>query len=157
MSTELRHILCVDDDDDILEVTKLCLESIGGFRVTSRSGGADIVSVTEREKPDLILLDVMMPGVDGPSTLKLLQQATPPPRVPVVFMTARVQPTEVSEYLGLGAVGVVAKPFDPMRLSEQVASIWQTWQDARVGRGTALPPPPSPGGGGWPRLRGGVG
>jgi len=132
MSLELRHILCVDDDDDILEVTRLCLESIGGFRVTSRSSGADIVSVIEREQPDLVLLDVMMPGVDGPATLKLLQQATPPSRVPVVFMTARVQPTEVSEYLGLGAVGVVPKPFDPMQLSEQVASIWRTWQHARV-------------------------
>jgi two-component system, OmpR family, response regulator len=131
MSTELRHILCVDDDDDILEVTKLCLESIGGFRVTCRSSGADIVSVIEREKPDLVLLDVMMPDADGPSTLKLLQQAMPPSHVPVVFMTARVQPTEVRDYLGLGAAGVVTKPFDPMQISAHVASIWRTWHDGR--------------------------
>jgi two-component system, OmpR family, response regulator len=132
MSVELRHIVCVDDDDDILEVTKLCLESIGGFRVTCFGSGATIVSVIESEKPDLILLDVMMPELDGPSTLKLLQQGTAPPHVPVIFMTARVQPAEVSDYLNLGAVGVVAKPFDPMQISAQVASIWRTLHD--VGR-----------------------
>jgi two-component system OmpR family response regulator len=125
MSKELRHILCVDDEDDILEVTKLCLESIGGFRVTCCDSGTKIVSVVESEKPDLILLDVMMPSMDGPSTLKLLQQSTEPPHVPVVFMTARVQPAEVSEYLSLGAVGVVAKPFDPMQISAQVSDIWR--------------------------------
>ena len=125
MSNELRHILCVDDEDDILEVTKLCLESIGGFRVTCCDSGAKIVSMVESEKPDLILLDVMMPSMDGPSALKFLQQSTAPPHVPVVFMTARVQPAEVSEYLSLGAVGVVAKPFDPMQISAQVSDIWR--------------------------------
>jgi len=125
MSNELRHILCVDDEDDILEVTKLCLESIGGFRVTCCDSGAQIVSMVESEKPDLILLDVMMPSMDGPSALKFLQQSTAPPHVPVVFMTARVQPAEVSEYLSLGAVGVVAKPFDPMQISAQVSDIWR--------------------------------
>jgi two-component system OmpR family response regulator len=128
MPSELRHILCVDDEDDILEVTKLCLESIGGFSVTCCSNGADIVSMVEREQPDLILLDVMMPHMDGPSTLRLLQQSSASSHVPVVFMTARVQPAEVGEYLGLGAVGVVAKPFDPMLISAQVADIWRKYQ-----------------------------
>lgn len=126
MSNELRHILYVDDDDDILEVTKLCLESMGGFHVTCRGSGAEIVSVIESLRPDLILLDVMMPGVDGPSTLKLLQQGTAPPHVPVIFMTARVRDAEIREYLTFGAAGVVAKPFDPMKISAQVAGIWRT-------------------------------
>jgi two-component system OmpR family response regulator len=130
MSVELQHILCVDDEEDILEVTKLCLESIGGFRVTCCSTSATILSAVESDRPDLILLDVMMPNMDGPSTLKLLQQSTVP-HVPVVFMTARVQPAEVSQYLSLGAVGVVAKPFDPMQISAEVADIWRRYQAGR--------------------------
>jgi two-component system, OmpR family, response regulator len=146
MPSELQHILCVDDEDDILEVTSLCLESIGGFRVTCCGSGADIVSVVERERPDMVLLDVMMPHMDGPSTLRLLQEASASPHVPVVFMTARVQPAEVGEYLELGAVGVVAKPFDPMLISAQVVEIWRKYQS-----GGEPPSRGGPGDGAGPR------
>jgi two-component system, OmpR family, response regulator len=128
MSSQLRHILCVDDEEDILEITKLSLESIGGFQVTCNRGGAGIVSTVERVRPDLILLDVMMADVDGPSTLKAIRCAPHLVNIPVVFLTARANPSEVREYLNLGATGVLTKPFDPMAISEQILKIWKNYQ-----------------------------
>jgi two-component system OmpR family response regulator len=124
---ELRRILFVEDDPDIQKVAKLALEAIGGFSVlTCDSGARALATLAEVPgfAPDLILLDVMMPGMDGPATLKALRQVPGAEAIPAVFMTARVQPTEIAGYRALGAVDVIAKPFDPMRLAETVRGIW---------------------------------
>lgn len=124
----LKHILCIDDEDDILQVTRLSLEAVGGFEVSTCKGGAGAPAVAKQFRPDLILLDVMMPGMDGPSTLKVFQMDPEVSGIPVVFMTAKVQSSEISHYIKLGALGVVPKPFDPMTLPKQVEALWESFQ-----------------------------
>jgi CheY-like chemotaxis protein len=119
---QLRHILCVDDEEDIQEVVKLCLEMDGGFTIDTCNGGAEALSFLEGARPDLILLDVMMPGMDGPATFAAMKARGL--NVPVIFMTARVRGAEVSQYLDMGAVGVVPKPFDPVTLADEVRQLW---------------------------------
>ena len=122
--TTLQRILCVEDEADIQAVARMALELVGGFQVQVCGSGEEALRQVQTFAPDLILLDVMMPGMDGPSTLKALRALPGMAAVPVVFMTAKVQPSEVAQYRGLGALDVVAKPFDPMALSDQVRSIW---------------------------------
>lgn len=124
MST-LQRILYVEDEADIRAVAQLALESVGGFTVKICSVGEDAVRDAEAFAPDLILLDVMMPGMDGPSTLRALREQPALAEVPVAFMTAKVQPAEIEYFKSLGARDVIAKPFDPMTLSSQVQSIWE--------------------------------
>jgi CheY-like chemotaxis protein len=106
--TILQRVLFVEDDPDILTVARMSLEAVGGFQVG----------------PDLILLDVMMPGMDGLEILESLRRLPEAAEIPVVFMTAKVQAREVARYRELGAVDVIAKPFDPMALPVTVRSIW---------------------------------
>ena len=127
----IRHILCVDDEEDILQVTRLSLETVGGLEVSTCKGGAGALSLAKQVHPDLILLDVMMPGMDGPSTFRMLKTDPEIALIPVVFMTAKVQPSEVSNYIALGALGVIPKPFHPMTLSKQVEALWKTFQGSR--------------------------
>jgi two-component system, OmpR family, response regulator len=122
----LSRILFVEDDPDIQVVATLALESLGGFRVLACSSGTEALSRFAELAPDLVLLDVMMPGMDGPATLEALRQLPGGSTTPVVFMTARVQAHEVSRYKALGAVEVISKPFDPMRLAEMVREIWSS-------------------------------
>ena len=124
MTAALRHLLCIDDEEDILQVAKLSLEMVGGFQVSTCRGSKDAVGEAARLHPDLILLDVMMPERDGPATLEALRAEPATAAIPVVFMTAKVQSAEVAHYLGLGAVGVVSKPFDPMALPGQIRDLW---------------------------------
>lgn len=128
MST-LERILCVEDEPDIQAVARMALELVGGFQVRVCSGGDEAVREAPVFEPDLILLDVMMPGMDGPSTLRALRAQASTAKVPVVFMTAKVQPHEVAHYRSLGALDVIAKPFDPMALAGQVRSIWERPRD----------------------------
>lgn len=121
---KLERILLVEDDLDIQMVASMALEDLGGFQVEVCSSGLEALEKTPIFHPQLILLDVMMPDLDGPGTLVALGQL-PTPRPPVVFMTARAQPNEVEEYRQSGAVDVIVKPFDPMRLPETVLEIWQ--------------------------------
>jgi len=121
---ELRRILHVEDDPSIQAVTKLALEVIGGYEVLSCSSGAQALEQIEAFAPDFILLDVMMLGMDGPQTLLNLRQRVDLERIPVTFMTAKVQPGEVEHLRKLGARDVIIKPFDPMQLAEQIRSIW---------------------------------
>src|ERR1700710_1645950 len=109
----LRRILFVEDDPDIQVVATLALESLGGFSVLGCASGAEALARFADYTPDLVLLDVMMPGLDGPATLEALRRL-PAGSVPVVFMTARVQAHEILQYRAMGAVEVIAKPFDPM-------------------------------------------
>jgi CheY-like chemotaxis protein len=125
MTAPLQHILCIDDEPDIIEIAGMCLETVGGFKVTLCTNSAEAVTLAKEAQPDLILLDVMMPVMDGPTTLKKIREDHSLDAIPVIFMTARVQPQEVKEYLGFGAIGVIEKPFDPMALSNQVLQLWK--------------------------------
>ena len=124
MTASLSRILYVEDEPDIQAVAKLALEAIGGFTVAICSSGQEALEKAPAYAPQLILLDVMMPGMDGPTTLKALRQLPGLAATPVVFMTAKVQPQEVQEYKGMGALDVIAKPFDPMTLAATVSGIW---------------------------------
>jgi CheY-like chemotaxis protein len=122
----LPRILYVEDEPDIQTVAKMALEMVGGFEVKICSSGEEAVCEAEDFAPDMILLDVMMPGMDGPSTLEALRKKTSLADTPVAFMTAKVQPAEVAHYKSLGARDVIAKPFDPMTLADQVKAIWES-------------------------------
>ncbi|MFO1390330.1 response regulator [Cellvibrio sp.] len=124
MTRNLDKILYVEDDPDIQAIAVMVLDAISGFTLLACSSGAEAVSKAVAFNPDLILLDVMMPGMDGPETLQALRKLPEFTHTPVVFMTAKVQPQEVQDYLALGAVGVIAKPFDPMTLADQLREIW---------------------------------
>lgn len=120
----LERILYVEDEPDIQAVAKVALELLGGFQVQVCGNGREALAAVRDFAPDLILLDVMMPGMDGPSTLAQLRADPATAAIPVVFLTAKVQPAEVVYYQSLGALDVIAKPFDPMTLATQVKQIW---------------------------------
>ncbi len=120
----LEKILCVEDEPDIQAVARVALELLGGFQVRICANGQEALTTVPAFAPDLILLDVMMPGMDGPTTLARLRADPASAGIPVVFLTAKVQPDEVRHYQGLGALDVIAKPFDPMTLAAQVRRIW---------------------------------
>jgi len=125
MQTELNKILYVEDEQDIQAIAKIALEAVGGFTLEIFSNGSDAINAITQCKPDLILLDVMMPGIDGPSTLTELRKITEFAETPAIFMTAKVQPDEVDALLKHGAIGVIAKPFDPMELANKIKAIWK--------------------------------
>ncbi|MDH5181376.1 MAG: response regulator [Gammaproteobacteria bacterium] len=123
--SQLHKILYVEDEVDIQAIAQIALEDIGGFSVLVCSTGAEAIKTAPDFKPDLILLDVMMPGMDGPSTLEALRKLPELATTPVVFMTAKVQPQEIEYFKSLGAVEVIAKPFDPLKLPELISKAWQ--------------------------------
>jgi CheY-like chemotaxis protein len=114
------RVLHVDDEPDIREVVALSLSLDPSFSVRGCSSGGDALAAAAAWSPDLILLDVMMPNMDGPTTLTHLRQSPKTANIPVVFMTARAQPRELEHFVSLGAEGVIAKPFDPMTLAAAV-------------------------------------
>lgn len=120
----LQRILYVEDEPDIRAVAKIALEMVGGFTAKICSSGEEALQEAVAFAPEMILLDVMMPGMDGPSTLKALREMPELSQVPVAFMTAKVQPNEVAHYKSLGALDVIPKPFDPMALAGQIRAIW---------------------------------
>ncbi len=121
----LASILYVEDDIDIQTVAQIALEIVGGLTLTTCSSGAGaLAQVKAGLLPDLLLLDVMMPSMDGPTTLSELRKLPGTASTPVIFMTAKVQAAELDFYASLGAIGVIAKPFDPMELSAQVKALW---------------------------------
>lgn len=126
MSEEtLNRILYVEDEPDIQAVAKLALEAVGGFTLEVCSSGQEALDKAEAFAPQLLLLDVMMPEMDGPTTMRKLHELPALANVPAVFMTAKVQPQEVEEYKAQGAIDVIAKPFDPMTLANDINEIWQ--------------------------------
>lgn len=132
MGQNLRHIACIDDDDDILQVARLCLEHMGGFSVTCFGSGREAIDRVGVQTPDFILLDVMMPGLDGLKTLECLRAQVRLHDVPIAFMSARVQPHEIADYHARGADGVIPKPFDPAALASQVSGIWSDFHSAHA-------------------------
>lgn len=125
MADKLTRILYVEDEQDIQTVARLALEALGGFTVEICSSGNEALCRAPDFQPQLILLDVMMPVMDGPATLKMLRGMPQFASTPVIFMTAKVQSSEVAGYKEIGAVDVIPKPFDPMTLSNQVQAIWE--------------------------------
>ena len=125
MSPPLSRILYVEDQQDIRIVAKMALEAVGGFTVIACASGKEALNSAPAAMADLLLLDIMMPGMDGPTTLKALRELPATAHTPVIFMTAKVQTAEVAQYMGLGALQVIPKPFDPMELSAQIWRIWE--------------------------------
>jgi CheY-like chemotaxis protein len=113
-------VLIVDDEDDIRRVARLALDRVGGMDVVEAASGREAVRHAEDEAPDAILLDVMMPGLDGPSTLAALRSNPKTAGIPVVFLTAKAMPSEIERLRDLGARGVLLKPFDPVTLASQL-------------------------------------
>jgi CheY-like chemotaxis protein len=123
------RILHVDDEPDIREVVELSLGLDPGFVVQACGSGEEALAVAAAWMPDLILLDVMMPVMDGPATLVRLRENAKTAGIPVIFMTARAQAREVDRFRSLGAIGVIPKPFDPMTLAAAVRSYVQSAHD----------------------------
>lgn len=118
-----RRILLVDDDEHIREVAQLGLELVGRCEVLAAGSGREALEVARAEAPDAILLDVMMPELDGPATVELLRRDAATHAIPIVLLTAKVQACERAALEALDVAGVIGKPFDPMRLPDQVASM----------------------------------
>jgi two-component system OmpR family response regulator len=126
MSTpNCRSVLYVDDDPDICEVVQAALGLIAGLTVHIANSGERAIDLAFELRPDLILMDVMMPGMDGPTTLKRLRASPLISDIPVIFLTAKVLPTEVAHFLQLGALGVIGKPFDPLKLGDELFALWK--------------------------------
>lgn len=119
----VRTVLLVDDDDDLRMIGEMALTNVGGFDVHVARSGEEALAIAERAAPDVILLDVMMPGLDGPTTFARLRERPATAAIPVIFMTAKVQTHELQRYQALGATGIIPKPFDPMTLSDQVRKL----------------------------------
>ena len=123
--SDLKTILYVDDEPDIREVVQMSLSLVEGLDVQVCESGERALQLLPQLKPDLVLLDVMMPGMDGPSTLQKMRTIPALAKIPVVFMTAKAMPQEVARFRELGAVAVIAKPFDPIQLGNQVIAVWE--------------------------------
>lgn len=121
----LDRVMLVEDEEDIRAVAEVALEAVGGFTLKTCASGQEALDAITEFAPQMIILDVMMPGMDGPETLRAIRELPLFANTPAVFMTAKVQSEEVASYLSEGAVDVIPKPFDPMMLSDKVKEIWQ--------------------------------
>lgn len=122
---DINKILYIEDELDIQAITKIALCDIGGFTLEICSSGKEAIQKISSFNPDLILIDVMMPEMDGPETLIQLKKIKGMESIPVIFMTAKVQTQEIEYYKSLGAINVISKPFDPMNLAQQIKNILQ--------------------------------
>lgn len=129
----LKKILLVEDELDIRAIAQVSLEEIGGFTVKYCASGKEALNEVAEFSPDLILLDVMMPGMDGVTTLKKLREKPFLKKIPVIFLTARTQSGDIEHYIGLGALHVITKPFDPMTLAEVLQTLWKQHNDPTSG------------------------
>ncbi|VEP12612.1 Response regulator receiver protein [Hyella patelloides LEGE 07179] len=118
-----KTILIIDDDDDIREATQICLEIIGDWKIITASSGREGLQEATNQKPDVILLDVMMPDMDGIETFTQLQANTATQNIPVIFLTAKAQPAEQRQFTQLKVSGVITKPYDPFELSDNITKI----------------------------------
>ena len=128
MAKSLERILHVEDEPDIRAITKMALEKIGHLNVESCESGKTALERVAAYVPDLVLLDAMMPNMDGPEVLKQLRNREDTKHLPIIFMTAKVQSSEIEAYKAMGALDVIAKPFDPMSLHQQIKDIWAAAQ-----------------------------
>jgi CheY-like chemotaxis protein len=124
MPRDVQRILYVEDEDDIRAVATMALQAVGGFTVTACDSCAAALAAASGAAADLLLLDVMMPGRDGPATLAALRALPCTADTPVIFMTAKVQAAEIAQLFALGSLGVIPKPFDPMGVSSEIRKLW---------------------------------
>ena len=122
----LNLIMHVEDEADIAEIAKIAIEEIGGYSVETCGSGEEPIARAALIAPDLILLDTMMPGIDGPTTYGELRKIAATEQTPVIFVTAKAQGQEIENLMSLGAVGVIAKPFDTMTLVDEIHQIWNS-------------------------------
>jgi CheY-like chemotaxis protein len=122
-----RHILIIDDEDDIREVAALTLEATAGWRVSTADSGSAGIAKAISEQPEAILMDVMMPGKDGPTTFREMQEMPDISHIPVLLLTAKVQGVDQRRFANLGVAAVLFKPFNPLTLAQQIAEVlhWQ--------------------------------
>jgi CheY-like chemotaxis protein len=124
MSAKLDRVTYVEDEADIRTVTELALKEIGGFTLDVCSSGPEAIGKAPAFNPDLIILDVMMPGMDGVETFEQLRAIPQLAGTPIIFMTAKAMIHETDHYRSLGAADVITKPFDPLTLSDRILEIW---------------------------------
>jgi DNA-binding response OmpR family regulator len=117
-----RRVLIVDDEPDILEVARMSLETVAGWHVLVATDGRAATELARTERPDAVVLDVMMPDLDGPATLALIREHAAPEDLPALFLTAKAQAFDAERLERLAAQGTIAKPFDPMTLGTQISS-----------------------------------
>jgi len=134
----MRRILIIDDEDDIREVAALSLEATAGWEIITANSGAKGIEVAVAQQPDAILMDVMMPEVDGPTTFRNMQQNSAISNIPVLLLTAKVQGVDQRRFAGLGVAAVLFKPFDPLTLADQISEVLG-WNK----NGHSEQPPPS--------------
>ena len=132
----MRRILIIDDEDDIREVAALSLEATAGWQILTANSGAQGIEIAAAQQPDAILMDVMMPEVDGPTTFRIMQQDPTIAHIPVLLLTAKVQGVDQRRFAGLGVNGILFKPFDPLTLAQQISDILGWKEDS-----PDLPPP----------------
>ncbi|WP_292292564.1 response regulator [Marivita sp.] len=130
--SELRTILHVDDDEDILEIARMALELVDNFELHQFSSGPDALEGLKTLSPQLLLLDVMMPGMTGLQMSEIVKSDPRHGDIATIFMTAKAEDTASKELLDSGALDVITKPFDPMSLGEQIRTIWATRKAARL-------------------------
>ncbi len=128
MQKKLRKVLFIDDDADILQMLQYSLDSVEGLTTLTANSAEEALKHIEQEHPDLIITDVMMPKVDGPSLLKLVRSMPGQSDVPIVFLTGKVQKSEVEAFLQMGVIDVFEKPFDPEALVGLIFSTWERSQ-----------------------------
>lgn len=122
LDTTVRRILIIDDEDDIREVAALSLETVAGWSVTTATSGPEGIRTALKEQPDAILMDVMMPSMDGPTTFRQMQLTPGVSHIPVLLLTAKVQGADQRRFAGLGVSGILFKPFDPLTLADQMSA-----------------------------------
>ena len=121
---ELKRILYAEDEPDVQTVVELTVQTMSDYEIKICDNGKKLLENVEEYNPDLILLDVMMPEMDGPTTFKHLQENEKTKNIPVVFMTAKAQVHEIETFKETGVLGVITKPFDPINLCNEIKKIW---------------------------------
>jgi CheY-like chemotaxis protein len=119
----VKRLLIVDDEERIREVVRACLVKLAHWEAMTAASGREAIQIAIAHQPDAILLDVSMPGMDGIETLQQLQNNPQTQAIPVIFLTAKVQPTEQAEYQKLGVAGLIVKPFDPVQISKEISRL----------------------------------
>jgi two-component system, OmpR family, response regulator len=135
---ELKRVMFVEDDADLFPLIEMSLSLVGGFDVRGFMHGEDAVREAAAFDPQLVMLDFMMPGMDGPTTMSALRQLDGFAAKPYAFLTAKIQEEHVNRLYALGAAEVMSKPFDPVTLPEALKRIWQAWQAAAPRSGGAI-------------------
>lgn len=123
--SELKKILYAEDEPDVQTIVEMVVQSMSDYEIKACENGRVLMECVEEYNPDLILLDVMMPEMDGPTTFKNLQSNEKTKNIPVIFMTAKAQIHEIKLFNEIGVIGVITKPFDPVQLCPDIQKIWE--------------------------------